>query len=129
MSDMEEETGGLRAPLGNATEAEMENLHGLLVRSLIEKLANGTASGTELATAAKLVTTHRVRPDEPVTVYVGGDDPQMIEGGLKVPFGPEDMPDYDGDRDRLVRAAQREWPEELDGDSSTESLRQPGRIT
>ncbi len=49
----------------NATQGELEELNGLLVRKLIGKIKEGTATGTDLSTAAKLVKEHKVQPIDP----------------------------------------------------------------
>ena len=49
----------------NATQDELEELNGLLVRKLIGKIKEGTATGTDLSTAAKLVKEHKVQPIDP----------------------------------------------------------------
>lgn len=49
----------------NATQGELEELNGLLVRELIAKIKEGTASGTDLSTAAKLVKEYKVQPIDP----------------------------------------------------------------
>ena len=51
----------------NATQGELEELNGLLVRELITKLKEGTANGTELSTASKLVIHNRIQPNDPDT--------------------------------------------------------------
>ena len=55
----------------NTTQGELEELNGLLVRELCRKIREGTATGTELSTAAKLVVSHGVRPEVPVQEYYG----------------------------------------------------------
>ncbi|WP_170330203.1 hypothetical protein [Ruegeria arenilitoris] len=49
----------------NATQGELEELNGLLVRELIAKIKEGTATGTDLSTAAKLMKEHKVQPIDP----------------------------------------------------------------
>ncbi len=49
----------------NATLGELEELNGLLVRELIAKIKEGTATGTDLSTAAKLMKEHKVQPIDP----------------------------------------------------------------
>jgi len=49
----------------NATQAELEELNGLLVRDLIDKIKEGTASGADRATASKLIISNRIRPTDP----------------------------------------------------------------
>lgn len=61
---MTADNGDGREPT-NATQAELEELNGLLVRELIAKLRDGTARGTDLATASKLLISNRVRPTDP----------------------------------------------------------------
>ncbi len=56
----------------NATQGELEELNGLLVRELISKIKEGTATGTDLSTAAKLMREHKVQPIDlrvPATSY------------------------------------------------------------
>lgn len=49
----------------NATTDELEELNGLLVRGLIEKIKDGTANATDLSTASKVIISNRVRPKDP----------------------------------------------------------------
>ncbi|WP_157769944.1 hypothetical protein [Ruegeria profundi] len=49
----------------NATQGELEELNGLLIRELIGKIREGTANGTDLSTAAKLVLSNKVEPIDP----------------------------------------------------------------
>ncbi|WP_171134768.1 hypothetical protein [Ruegeria sp. HKCCD7221] len=49
----------------NATQGELEELNGLFVRELIAKIKEGTATGTDLSTAAKLMKEHKVQPIDP----------------------------------------------------------------
>ena len=49
----------------NATTDELEELNGLLVRGLIEKIKDGTANATDLSTASKVIISNRVKPKDP----------------------------------------------------------------
>ncbi|GGE46821.1 hypothetical protein [Actibacterium pelagium] len=49
----------------NATTVELEELNGLLVRRLVEKIKDGSATSTDLATAMNLVRSHKVVPVDP----------------------------------------------------------------
>jgi hypothetical protein len=49
----------------NATRAELEQLNGLLIRALIEKLESGEATATDIGNAVKVVVHNRVSPKEP----------------------------------------------------------------
>ncbi len=68
----------------NATQGELEELNGLLVRQLIAKIKEGTATGTDLSTAAKLMKEHKVQPIDPrvpVTSYAS----QLPDADLDFP--------------------------------------------
>ena len=51
----------------NATTDELEELNGLLVRGLIDKIKDGTANATDLSTASKVIISNRVKPTDPET--------------------------------------------------------------
>ena len=49
----------------NATQGELEELNGLLVRELIVKIKDGTATSTDLGTAMNIVRSNQVKPSDP----------------------------------------------------------------
>ncbi|NRP12597.1 MULTISPECIES: hypothetical protein [unclassified Aliiroseovarius] len=49
----------------NASREELEQLNGLLVRALIDKLESGSATATDIGNAVKVVVHNRVSPKEP----------------------------------------------------------------
>ncbi len=49
----------------NATQGELEELNGLLVRELIAKIREGVATSTDLGTAMNLIRSNQVKPRDP----------------------------------------------------------------
>ncbi|MDW4548255.1 hypothetical protein R5H32_02690 [Defluviimonas sp. D31] len=50
----------------NATRADLEKLNGLLIRTLIQKLEDGSATTTDIGSAVKVLVSNRVQPEEAV---------------------------------------------------------------
>lgn len=67
----------------NATRVELEKLNGLLVRRLIEKIEDGSASSTDLHTAMNIMRANRITPSEPA-------DNRGFTPGYRL--SPEDFP-------------------------------------
>ena len=80
---------GAAIAASNATREDLEKLNGLLIRTLISKLEDGSATTTDIGSAVKVLVSNRVQPEETLP----GSLPRQGVSPLEYPtFDDDDFP-------------------------------------